>query len=129
MSEGLILFTNNGDFARKLELPSSNYKRVYKVSIRNSPKQKDIKKINSGLSIDGIYYKKVEVKIDKFEKENTSLIFKMQEGKNREIRKICKYFKWSIIKLIRLQFGPVKLQKEKPGQIKELIPIPKSFLW
>ena len=56
------------------------------------------------------------------------LIIKLFEGKNREIRNICKFFKWPIIKLIRLQYGSIKITKEKPCQIKELNPIPKDFL-
>ena len=58
----------------------------------------------------------------------TCLKFKLREGKNREIRNICKYFKWPIIKLIRLQYGSIKITKERAGQIKEIHPIPKDLL-
>ena len=51
MSEGLLLFTNNGDFARKLELPSSNYKRVYKVCIRGKVEINNLEKITSPSSL------------------------------------------------------------------------------
>ena len=60
--------------------------------------------------------------------KKTSLKFKLREGKNREIRNICRYFKWPILKLIRLQYGSIKLNKEKPGQIKEVDPIPYTFV-
>ena len=58
MSEGLILFTNNGDFARKYELPSSNILRVYRVCINGIIKNEDIKNINDGLTIKKTKYKK-----------------------------------------------------------------------
>ena len=45
MSEGLILFTNNGDFAREYELPSSNILRIYRVCIRGKINTADLKKI------------------------------------------------------------------------------------
>ena len=128
LSEGLILLTNNGDFARKLELPSSNIPRVYRVCVNNNIVPEQLNMINSGLKIDGILYKKVEVKIEKIRKTQVWLKFKLREGKNREIRKICQHFNWSINKLIRLQYGSIKLAKEKPGQINELDPIPKDFL-
>ena len=128
MSEGLILLTNNGDFARKLELPSSNIQRVYRVCVNTNITPDQLSNINSGVKIDGILYKKVEVKIEKIKKTHVWLKFKLREGKNREIRKICKYFKWPISKLIRLQYGSIKLSKEKPGQIKELDQIPKDLL-
>ena len=86
-----------------------------------------LNKINSGIRIGKILYKKVKVKIEKIRKPQVWLKFKLKEGKNREIRNICKHFKWPINKLIRLQYGSIKLAKEKPGQIHEVISIPKDF--
>ena len=120
MSEGLILLTNNGDFARKMELPLSNIIRVYRVCIKGKVSNDVIKKINSGISINGIFYKKIKVKIEKKTNLNYWLIFKLREGKNREIRNICKFFNWRIVKLIRIQFGSFKLAKHKPGEIIEI---------
>ncbi len=48
------------------------------------------------------------------------MIFKLKEGKNREIRNICKFFKWDIVKLIRIQYGIIKLSKQKIGEIQEV---------
>ena len=128
MSEGLILLTNNGDFARKLELPKSNIQRTYKVYISSNISIENIKKINNGLKINKILYKKIKVELEKKEKNKTWLRFNLLEGKNREIRNICKHFKWPIIKLIRIEYGSIKLKNEKPGQIVEIIPIPKDLL-
>ena len=44
----------------------------------------------------------------------------MKEGKNREIRKICDFFLWKIVNLIRIQYGSIKLIKQKPGEIIEI---------
>ena len=44
----------------------------------------------------------------------------MKEGKNREIRNICKYFLWNIVNLVRIQYGSIKLIKQKPGEIIEI---------
>ena len=121
MSEGLLLFTNNGDYARQYELPSSNILRVYRVCINGLVQNEDIKKINSGLSINKIKYEKVNARIEKFKSPYTWIIFKMKEGKNREIRNICDYFLWNIVNLVRIQFGPIKLIKQKPGEIIEVI--------
>ena len=56
------------------------------------------------------------------------LIFKLREGKNREIRNICKFYKWTVIKLIRLQYGSIRLTKQNPGQIEEIKNIPPDLL-
>jgi 23S rRNA pseudouridine2605 synthase len=120
MSEGLILFTNNGDYARKYELPSSNILRVYRVCINGSINQDDVNKINNNIIINKIEYKKINLKIEKIKPPYTWLIFKMKEGKNREIRNICDYFLWNIVNLVRIQYGSIKLIKQKPGEIIEI---------
>ena len=120
MSEGLMLFTNNGDFARKYELPKSNILRVYRVCINGSINNTDIDKINKGMKMKQIDYQKVNVRIEKTKAQYTWLIFKMTEGKNREIRNICDYFKWNIVNLVRIQFGSIRLIKQKPGEIIEV---------
>lgn len=120
MSEGLLLFTNNGDFARKYELPSSNILRVYRVCINGIITNEDVSKINQGITINKIEYKKINIRIEKFKAPYTWLIFKMKEGKNREIRNICDYFLWNIVNLVRIQYGSIKLVKQKPGEIIEI---------
>ncbi len=120
MSEGLLLFTNNGNYARKLELPSSNYKRIYKVYIRGKIEINDLKKINKGLTINNIHYKKIKISKLNFRNNQTCLLIKLWEGKNREIRNISNHFKWNIIKLIRIQYGHYKLNNLIIGKIKEI---------
>ena len=120
MSEGLLLFTNNGDFARKLELPSSNFLRKYRLCLKNKIDNKDIRIINKGVTISGINYNKIKIKVEKKNDKYTWLIINLFEGKNREIRNICKHFKWQIIKLIRIQYASISLEKQKPGQIIEV---------
>ena len=124
MSEGLLLLTNNGDYARKLELPSSNVLRIYRVCLKGDITMNMIKQINRNISINGINYKKISAKIEKFQNPHTWVIFKLKEGKNREIRNICKFFKWNIIKLIRIQYGSIKLSKHKIGEIQEVKKLP-----
>jgi len=124
MSEGLLLLTNNGDYARKLELPSSNVLRIYRLCLKGDITTNMIKQINRNISINGINYKKISAKIEKFQNPYTWMIFKLKEGKNREIRNICKFFKWNIIKLIRIQYGAIKLSKQKMGEIQEVKKLP-----
>jgi len=124
MSEGLLLLTNNGDYARKLELPNSNVLRVYRLCLKGDITTNMIKQINRNISINGINYNKISAKIEKFQSPYTWVIFKLKEGKNREIRNICKFFKWNIIKLIRIQYGAIKLSKQKMGEIQEVKKLP-----
>ena len=120
MSEGLILLTNNGDYSRYLEHPSSNIERIYRVCINSNVENADLQKINKGITIKEISYKKIKVAFEKKLKNQSWLIFKLKEGKNREIRNICNYFSWNIVKLIRIGYGPYKLGKLKEGQFQKL---------
>ena len=119
MSEGLILLTNNGDYSRYLEHPSSNLERTYRVCISSKILYSDLKKINRGITIEGIQYKKIEAIFEKKIKNYNWLIFILREGKNREIRNICNYFSWNIIKLIRIGYGPYKLGQLKEGEFQK----------
>ena len=119
MSEGLILLTNNGDYSRKMEHPKSKITRIYNVCIKEKINNAIISKINRGLNYRGIKYK-ANVKIKQINKNNTWLSFHLKEGKNREIRNICKLFKLTILKLIRVQYGKFKLNTMKPGAIKQI---------
>jgi len=120
MSEGLLLLTNKGEYSRNLELPIKGYERIYRVCIIGQIEKKDIYTINKGVKINNVLYEKITIKIDKSNKNFTWLIAKLREGKNREIRNICKYFSWKIVKLIRIQYGPYKLGNLKEGQIEEI---------
>ena len=60
MSEGLILLTNNGDYSRYLEHPSSNIERVYRVCINSKVQNIDLQKINKGITIKEISYRKIK---------------------------------------------------------------------
>ena len=120
MSEGLILFTNSGDYSRFLELPSSNIERTYRVCIKGVVKKSDVIKVNKGVEIEKIKYKKVKLVVEKKTKNYVWLIFILKEGKNREIRNICAFFSWNIVKLLRIGFGPYKLGKLKVGEIKKI---------
>ena len=125
MSEGLILLTNNGDYSRYLEHPSSNIERIYRVCINSNVQNTDLQKINKGITIKEINYKKIKVSFEKKLKNHSWLIFKLKEGKNREIRNICNYFSWNIVKLIRIGYGPYKLGRLKEGQFHKLNSISK----
>ncbi len=120
MSEGLLLFTNSGDYSRFLEMPSSNFERIYRVCINGDIRNSDVRRVNQGIKVKGISYNKIKLKIEKKSQDYVWLIFNLKEGKNREIRNICNYFSWKINKLLRIGFGPYKLGKLKVGQVEKI---------
>ena len=119
-SEGLILLTNNGDFARKLELPQNKFQRTYKVRIFGIINNKIKDQIKNGIRVDGIQYKPIKIELEEEKGKNRWLTMTLYEGKNREIRKIMAHFGFTVNKLIRLSYGPFNLKNLKPGQLTEL---------
>ena len=123
-SNGLLLLTNNGELSRYYELPKNKIVRKYHVDFSGTLLTKQLKSLESGIFIKGTNYGSIKTKILKKVRNKFTLELSMQEGKNREIRKVCKFFKWKIVKLIRIQYGPIKLHKQKIGHIQEVKKIP-----
>ncbi|MDR1334104.1 MAG: rRNA pseudouridine synthase [Holosporaceae bacterium] len=117
-SEGLLLFTNNGDIARKMELPSTGMKRVYRVRIFGNITEEKIQKLKKGVVIDGIRYGSADIKIDK-RAMNSWITVTISEGKNREIRKMMEYAGCEVSRLIRISYGPFQLNNLPSGSIKQ----------
>jgi 23S rRNA pseudouridine2605 synthase len=118
-SEGLLLLTNNGDFSRYLELPKNNFERLYKVRVFGKVREDLLLGLSKGIKIDGIRYKPIKALLEKENGSNSWLKFSIYEGKNKEIRKVCKSMNLEVNRLIRYSYGPFKLKKLKKGQIEE----------
>ena len=118
-SEGLLLLTNDTEFSSFLENPRNKIVRKYLVTVQGDIKNIDINALRKGLEIGGITYKSINLKIIK-ENKNSILKFSLTEGKNREIRNICSFYKIKIKKLKRIQFGPFKINKLKLNNILEI---------
>ena len=110
-TEGLLLLTNDGDLARKLELPSTGWLRKYRVRVHGYAKKKDLDLLKNGVTIDGIRYGKIEAKLDKQQGSNAWITLGIREGKNREVRKVLSHLGYNVNRLIRVSFGPFKIKK------------------
>ncbi|MDR1235986.1 MAG: rRNA pseudouridine synthase [Holosporaceae bacterium] len=115
-SEGLLLFTNNGKTAEKMELPSTGLKRVYRVRIFGDLTEEKIQKLGKGVTINGIRYRPADIKIDR-RAANSWITVTISEGKNREIRKMMSYVGCEVSRLIRISYGPFNLGNLPPGSI------------
>ncbi|MDF2965365.1 MAG: RNA-binding protein [Rickettsiaceae bacterium] len=118
-SEGLLLLTNSGKLARYLELPSTALQRVYKVRAFGELDLRELKKLEKGMTIEGVSYKPAKIELIK---AGTNSWFKvtLTEGKNREIRKIFSHFNLSVNRLIRIKYGPFDIEDLEPCGLKEV---------
>ena len=121
-SEGLLLLTNKGFIKRYLELPRNRITRTYRVKVlgRNL-NNSTLKPIREGVTISGISYRPMIVRmISKIEKTSW-LEISLTEGKNREIRIVLGEIGLKVVKLIRVKYGNFFLGKIRSGQVKEVV--------
>jgi pseudouridine synthase len=106
-TQGLIVLTNHGQYAHDMEMPQHQMHRVYRVRVHGSLTPEKIKRIESGIRIEGIHYKGMKVKIAEKRRQstNTWLQVSCTEGKNRQIRKVfehlrCKYKRVVLVSIL-----------------------------
>ena len=119
-SEGLILLTNDGDLARKLELPATGWLRKYRVRVHGYVVPKDLAPLKNGIIIDGIRYGRIDAALDRQQGSNAWLTLSFREGKNREVRKVMNHLGYNVNRLIRISFGPFNLKNLPSGELEEV---------
>lgn len=121
-SEGLLLLTNDGELARRLELPSTGWVRRYRVRVHGVPDPAKLLDLERGITVDGIAYGPIKAMLDRQQGANAWLTVGLKEGKNREIRKVMEHLGWSVSRLIRIAYGPFQLGLLAEGAVEEVPP-------
>ncbi len=115
LSEGLLLLTNDGDFANLVIHPSSDLTKVYEVKVFGAVNEFLLKKLRAGVYIDGVMTKPQSVRVIKQLQTKTWLEFRINEGKNREIRRMCEGAGLTVDKLKRISIGGLTVEGIAPG--------------
>jgi 23S rRNA pseudouridine2605 synthase len=116
MTTGLILLTNDGDFANLIAHPRSGIIKKYRVEAKDPVPREMLEAWKNGVRIRGVMYR---LKDFHFENRKT-VVLSLAEGKNREIRNVFAASKITIRSLERIQYGPLALGNLKPGKFREL---------
>lgn len=119
-TEGLLLLTNDGELSRFLELPSTGWKRRYRVRVHGKVNEKRLEKLKEGITVEGVRYKSIEASLDSVQGANSWLNVTLREGKNREIRRVMEALGLQVNRLIRTDYGPFNLGKLPKGTAKEV---------
>lgn len=126
-SEGLLLCTNDGDFANFIMHPRNQVSKTYRVTVRPDPTEEQLVALSTGIKLPtGMAHAQVLVLVK--EPGRTVLQMVLREGKNREIRNMCEAVGLTVARLKRVAVGPVKLGMLKPGSWRELTPAELSAL-
>lgn len=105
-SSGLLLLTNDGNFAEKIAHPRNNIEKVYTVESKEPVSAECLDQYKKGIMIEGIRYVLRDYQFKTPRKVNLTLI----EGKNREIRRVYEHFNWTVSRIHRIRVGPVHVK-------------------
>ena len=115
-SSGAILFTNDGDFAAKIEHPSAQIEKEYVIETTQDFPPELLTRFERGIRVDGIFYKCRSAAAINRRKLRIVLV----EGKNREIRRVLDSFNCTIKRLVRVRIGSLELGNLKAGEFRNL---------
>ncbi len=119
-SEGLLLLTNDGGLARRLELPSNGWLRRYRVRVFGAPTPALLTSLAKGVTVDGTRYGPIEAGLDSRKGDNCWLTVSLREGRNREVRRVMAHLGLSVTRLIRVAYGPFQLGLLARGAVEEV---------
>lgn len=119
-SEGMLLLTDDGDFANAMTHPTKHVPKTYRVTVRPSISEDQITALTTGIEIDGRLTMPSEVRILERQEGRVVLEIIIYEGRNRQIRKMCDALGLEVARLKRTQIGSIKLGMLKPGAWRNL---------
>jgi len=119
-SEGLLLLTNDGAIARKLEHPTTGWTRTYKVRAYGRTDQKRLDRLAKGVMLDGRKTAPILATLLPGSGNNIWLEIRLTEGRNREIRRVLETIDLQVNRLIRTNFGPFDLGSLGKGMLAEI---------
>lgn len=119
-SEGLLLFTDDGNFANEMMHPRHEVSKTYRVTARPDITDEQAAKLGSGVYIDGRRTTPAEVRIISKEQNRVVMEVVIREGRNRQVRKMCESVGLEVARLKRTAMGPIRLGMLKPGTTREL---------
>jgi pseudouridine synthase len=120
-TEGLILLTNDGDFAQRVSHPSYEVARVYEAKVRGVPDAETLARLKHGVVVEG-----ERMAVDRarlLESDNNSWVeVTLHEGKHHEVKRLLQAVGHPVSKLRRVALGPVTTRGLEPGQFRQLTP-------
>ena len=119
-SEGLLLLTNDGALARKLELPATGWIRRYRVRVHGVVDERRLAALAQGVRIGGIAYGPIDAGLDSRRGDNAWLTVSLREGRNREVRRVMAHLGLAVTRLIRIAYGPFQLGTLPRGAVQEV---------
>ena len=119
-SEGLLIMTNDGEFANTLMHPSHEFKKTYRTWVRGDDVGLAVEYLRGELDIDGYIVRAENVDIEALIPGGAVLLITISEGRNRQVRKMCQCAGLHVTRLMRISEGPLELGSLAPGKWRRL---------
>ena len=114
-SEGLLIMTNDGEFAEKLMHPRGGVEKCYRTSVTGALSPAVLEELSKPMVIDGYRTHGARVEAEKLSHDGGVLLITISEGRNRQVRKMCEQAGLKVTRLQRVSEGGVRLGDLKPG--------------
>ncbi|MBR3293571.1 MAG: rRNA pseudouridine synthase [Oscillospiraceae bacterium] len=119
-SEGLLLLTNDGDFANRVMHPSGDISKTYLVWVRGADLPHAAERLSRPIALDGVKLRPARVRSIKLNQDDALLSVTIFEGRNRQIRRMCESCELHVTRLVRVSEGKLQLGELPLGQWREL---------
>jgi len=119
-SEGLLLMTNDSAWAAGISDPESHVDKTYHVQIDGTPDEHALQRMIVGISSDGETLRASDVRVLRTGEKNAWLEVTLDEGRNRQIRRMLEALGFTVLRLVRVAIGPIALGKLAKGQWRTL---------
>ncbi|MCI8602334.1 MAG: rRNA pseudouridine synthase [Oscillospiraceae bacterium] len=119
-SEGLLLFTNDGEFANAMTHPARQVPKTYRVTVHDHVTEGQQTRLAMGVELDGRMTAPAEVRVAAEEEGRTVMLMTITEGRNRQIRRMCEAVGLTVARLKRISIGSLRLGMLRPGEYRML---------
>jgi len=126
-SEGLLILTNDGDFAERVTHPRYEMERTYLAELAGVPEERELDRLRHGVVLDdGRRTLPAQVRVIRVlpDRQGPRAVIEitLREGRNRQVRRMCDAIGHPVDRLRRTRIGPIEDRRLKPGQVRELTP-------
>jgi pseudouridine synthase len=119
-AEGLLLLTNDGELAYRLQHPSYKVPKTYLVKVRGHPPTEALARLQQGVNLEDGITAPAELKVMEDDQKATWLSLTLREGRKHQVKRMCAAVGHPVLKLRRTKIGPIRLDDLRPGEIRRL---------
>jgi len=119
-AEGLLLLTNDGELAHRLQHPSYKVPKTYLVKVRGHPPTEALARLQQGVKLEDGITAPAELKVMEDDQKTTWLTLTLREGRKHQVKRMCAAVGHPVLKLRRTKIGPIELDDLRPGEIRRL---------